>query len=337
MSRKIFFFSLLLLIAVIISFDEPYQNDSNADLNQKIEIKDNPLLNNLDPSILKLGSSQMLKHKIVIAGITRDNGKDLPVSIKYIEHLGSFFKDYRVILFENDSQDNSKSILKIWSESNKKVKIISQNFFIKKRISHSFLAKIRNYYLNEFFKSEYDDFDMLIVVDLDMKAIDVRGVQSSFAQINQWEAVCSNGVKNDLKMYDAFAFRSKEFPWSMREWHKICANSLDTRHPSCKEHNNKNIFYKLLSFRLGWQKDTRLYWLYIVPQIQKKYPINGELEPVSSCFGGMAIYKRRYIKDCTYQSNENDCEHVEFHNCLINTNNGRMFLNPAQVINYNIN
>ena len=85
---------------------------------------------------------------------------------------------------------------------------------------------------------------------------------------------------------------------------------------------------------MGWQERDRLYWLLIMPQIQKIFPVDSNLVPVLSCFGGMAFYKRELIKDCRYKSVSNDCEHVAFHQCLKDKHKGKMFLNPAQAIRY---
>src|SRR5665213_549960 len=73
----------------------------------------------LDPKALEAGSQEMRQHKVVIAGITRDNANELPTVIKYIERTGQTFQDYRVVLFENDSTDGTKEILKKWGTKNK--------------------------------------------------------------------------------------------------------------------------------------------------------------------------------------------------------------------------
>ncbi len=251
----------------------------------------------LDSAILNRGENEVKKHKIIISGIARDNAKDLPNSIRYIEHTGNFFEDYRVIIFENDSSDGSKEILLNWSLKNNKVKIISKDFGNKKRPNIQFLADARNFYLEEVTNNNtYEDFDMLMVVDMDMRyGWDMRGIFHSFGLINEWDAICSNGVKGDeAVMYDAFAFRSKEFPHNLEQ-------------PN--------------------------YWTEIVPQIQKVYEAGGKFVPVYSCFGGMAFYKTKFVNNCKYSSTNDDCEHVAFHMC-INENQGKMFMNPSQMIRY---
>lgn len=256
-----------------------------------------PILNALDSSVLAKGADEMKKHKVVFAGITRNNAPDLAITIKTIEYIGSFFSDYRVIIFENDSDDGTKQILANWKMNNPRINIISENYSIQKRPSNKFLAAARNKYIKALEDRQYAEFDMAVFIDMDMAfGIDVRGIQDSFAKIDAWDAVCSNGIfKSTGEMWDAFAFRNAEFPH-------------DTRVPG--------------------------YWDQLLPKIQKVHSVGSDLTPVHSCFGGLAIYKKASIANCEYDSIDEDCEHIAFHKCATTKNKMRMFLNPNQVIRY---
>lgn len=258
-----------------------------------------PILDFIDSAKIQAGKIEMQKHRVVISGIARDNIMDLPIMIRHIEYLGGFFADYRVVIFENDSVDGTTEALLAWSKRNLKVKVISETYANKKRPSIGFLAEIRNKYLDAIKASEYDEFDIIIPIDMDMSyGFDMRGVFDSFSKFPRWGAVCSNGIfTKEGKMYDMFAFRNDEFPDGPNE-----VSSAE-------------------------------YWHKIVPAGFKVYSPKSDLVPVSSCFGGMAIYKREFIKDCRYDSNRGDCEHVLFHKCM-GGNGAKMFMNPAQVIRY---
>jgi hypothetical protein len=73
------------------------------------------LLDFIPLKVLQDGKTIMKQHKAIICGLTRDNAKELPSVIKYIERTGSLFQDYRVIMFENDSNDTTKEILSEWA------------------------------------------------------------------------------------------------------------------------------------------------------------------------------------------------------------------------------
>lgn len=245
------------------------------------------------------GLMETAKHKAIILGISRDNNEDMQVMTSTIESLGGIFADYRVVIFENDSKDGTKESLKGWQDKNGKVKIISEDFRNKKRPNIQFLADARNRYLREIESSKYDDFDILVVIDMDMSyGVDIRGVLDSFTKFEKWGAVCSNGIyRKNGTMWDAFAFRNEELPHGLND---TASNE---------------------------------YWNMVVTKCQKTYDPEGDLIPVYSCFGGLAFYKKGFVKSCKYHSIKDDCEHVEFNKC-IGRNGGKMFLNPAQVIRY---
>lgn len=347
---------LIILISIILIFInyryEKYENKnkklyfnsekqifSNEFLSvfiNKIDHEKIPLLDSLNPELLEAGKKEMAKHKLIITGITRDNIKDFFVMVKNIEYIGKFFKDYRVILFENDSKDGTKEALKIWQQNNPKVKIISQNFNVTKRSSHKFMADARNYYVDDIKNKEYDGFNIIMAIDMDLtRGIDIRGIEDSFSKINQWDAICSNGIKGS-SMYDIFAFRDDNFPWPPETWQEICTKRDSTNKWTEVCNLGEKLYGKPTSSTIEgtWQRENHLYWDYIVPQEQKIYSVNMPLVSVDSCFGGMAFYKRTFIEGCFYDSINNDCEHILFHECLRSKNQGKIFMNPAQMLRY---
>lgn len=177
---------------------------------------------------IKIGQNEMKDHKLIIAAISRDNMDQLHIMRKNIERTGALFKDYKVIVFENDSKDGTKEFLKRWQRINSKVKHLEQDYKNTKRPSIQFMAEARNKYLDYITSnSEYDDFDMLMVVDMDMHhGWDDRGLMDSFAKIDRWDVVCSNGLTtNTGRHYDMFAFRSKNlneyFDFDSEEFEKV--------------------------------------------------------------------------------------------------------------------
>ncbi len=344
MKKTIFLFMLLFVLSIFF-LSQKYEKKiarlrlENACQPNSIQLTKIDMLNQLDKQSLDIGKQEMLKRKLIVAGISRDNAKELPSVILHIEYIGSLFQDYKVIIFENDSKDGTKAILKNWRLNNPKVKILSKDFHNIKRPNHQFLADARNYYLEEIKMPEYQDYEMMMVMDMDMGlGIDVRGIEDSFSKIDQWSVVCSNGIKSTLgnKMYDFFAFRNDEFPWSPEEWQKICEqNDQSNKWNKVCLKGKKEAEGKDYSFLKGdWFEKDELYWKYIVSQGQKLYSVGGELLPVHSCFGGMAFYKLAFLNNCNYNSLRNDCEHVPFHECIEKKNKGKIFMNPNQVIMY---
>ena len=244
-------------------YQDTIQKIENYNL-ESINLENFDKLNLLDKNYLSIGKKEMLNHKVIIVGITRDNIEDLLVTIKHIKHIGNNFKDYKVILFENDSKDGTKTALNLWGRKDPKVKIISEDFKLKKRPSHKFMADIRNKYLQAIKDKEYDDFDMIMAIDMDMSyGIDIRGIQDSFSKIDQWDAVCSNGLSRKNKMFDMFAFRNDEFPFTPLKWQEVCSNADESNKwfKKCQDgyKHAEGIIYKYLAFRGNWQENSRLY------------------------------------------------------------------------------
>jgi hypothetical protein len=57
-----------------------------------------------------------------------------------------------------------------------------------------------------------------------------------------------------------------------------------------------------------------------------------ELVPVNSCFGGLGVYRMEALLRSRYEGG--DCEHVSFHRTMRQQGLTRLYLNPAQIVNY---
>ncbi len=63
--------------------------------------------------------------------------------------------------------------------------------------------------------------------------------------------------------------------------------------------------------------------------------INSNEKPIEvlSAFGGLGIYKTKYLKNAEYyggHDNDEECEHVKFHE-YIRMNKGKLYINPAMI------
>ena len=74
---------------------------------------------------------------------------------------------------------------------------------------------------------------------------------------------------------------------------------------------------------------------YCLNSRQINIKMSPELIEVNSCFGGIAIYKTKYLKNCNYYGGEGKnqkCEHVKL-NEDIRKNGGKIYINP-EFINF---
>ena len=71
--------------------------------------------------------------KVIICGIVQNVEKKIIYNLENVKKLGKFFTDYRVVIYENNSTDNTKKILSNYLDD--KINIIMENIDIKKENS----------------------------------------------------------------------------------------------------------------------------------------------------------------------------------------------------------
>lgn len=203
---------------------------------------------------------------MLICGVCKDIEPAVPNTIQSIQELGKQFQDYRVLIYENNSKDQTKNLMQKWAEKNDRVIFISETLSEKELISPihkrkmrrtEAIARARNQVMDHVRSSCYDDYKYVIWADLDfLDPWDVENIVDSILNSQQeWDAIFANG------MYDLFAYRDEEFP--------IGAELMGEEY---------------------WSAIDRIS-VHLDPSSWKK---------VYSAFGGLGIYKRDAIKDFRY-------------------------------------
>jgi len=250
--------------------------------------------------------------KIIIAGLVRDVLKNLPMIEKRAEKIGALFKDYRVLIVENDSKDDTRKYLLDWVKRNPKIKILGCEINIKKcniglektkghlvyRNRIEKMAFLRNKYLEEI-RQNYANFDFVAVWDMDIVgSIYLDGIANSMGYFKRHpiDGMCAYGIYKwgPLKLfYDTYAFLE----------------------PGDTFHIDQKILHDIKK-GLGTQYNVG------------DFPVK-----VVSCFSGFTIYKIQsiipaHIKYGTsLQEDDNlECEHSYFNKNLQN-----LYMNPSMV------
>lgn len=212
-----------------------------------------------------------INERVLICGTCKDVSKQLPRTIKIIENIGQLFTDYRVLVYENNSIDNTKEILKQWVAKNPKVKLqcenlnenlLKENLINKDYIKSEGIARARNIILDKIFLPKYELFPYIIWIDMDFTIPPFyNGIKEVFESKKEWDAVFANGIDPDNNFWDWFALRDNIEPFG----------------PELIGHYN---WYK--------KKESRPLTKY------------DDWYPVYSAFGGCGIYKKKSIKGCRY-------------------------------------
>lgn len=245
------------------------------------------------------GRARMARMRVAFAGLARDLGSILPLTIRRLERLGALFADYRAIIYENDSVDDTRAILHRWAVSNKRVHVTSEDRHDPRNPTTRCLRRIERMALyrqrcHEHILDRHGDFDATILIDLDIQGgFSLDGIADTFGR-DDWDFVGSNGLIfrreglriNALRQYDMWALRFDEAMTPLR---------------TAQAHRHR-------------------------------YRAGDPLVPVTSCFGGLGIYTMKAFRTGRYGAT--DCEHVVFHRSLMEAGHGRLFLNPSQVVIY---
>ncbi len=267
--------------------------------------------------VIESGKDKLVDASVVICSIVRDCNKQLKVNIPVIESFRKYCKSSSVIVFENDSLDGTKETLINWQNSSKHVFIdlkdfneltIPNNtegvnrFFSAFRIEK--MAFFRNQYLSKLNSLE-EKPDYVIVVDMDVKKINVEGILHSFGLAKYWDVVTAFGYSRSVfggyNYYDTYAL-----------------NELGTEQ------------YPQTEASIEAAQNT---WGFL----RKGMP----LMPVYSAYGGLSIYKYQVIKDCNYSAIPNNdirvevrCEHFGLCHAIRQKGFERIYVNPSMVLQY---
>ncbi len=247
----------------------------------------------------------MINNDVIVVGCARNIEKYLDNTLNKINIIKELFKSTNVIIFENDSTDNTLNILKDW-ETKKIIKLITEKNVPGLRTER--LAYARNILYKESMKY---NFDLLIVLDLDViiKDLNKEALLSCFNIKEDWAMLGGNQTNI---YYDLWALRTYDewMPFDCWECVKIHKKSFE----------------------------------YCVKSRFKQIKQDSEPIKVKSCFGGISIYKRKYLDNCSYgtglqgpEGNKYEiCEHVAFNECIIK-NGGSIFINPKLITQNNDN
>jgi len=250
-----------------------------------------------------------------ICGAVKNCGPYLDKVFENIEKIGSLFNDYNIIIYYDDSDDDSLQKLKQYKAINNKL-----NFFVNKSYISKYrtirLARARNFCLQQI-QNNYLDYEFFIMMDFD--------------------DVCSQDIKLEvIKKYlnrddwDALSFNKSPY-------YDLWALSIKPYFLSCLHFDGKS---------------GEFLHNYITNLLQNLPP--GELLRCASAFNGFAIYKTNKFINCNYFGKINlklfpkklvsknhslikekfnykyveDCEHRAFHLEAINKNNARIRISP---------
>jgi hypothetical protein len=297
---KYLYYTILLtiLIILIILHDE---NNENYYINKLNKLNNLNKLNKSNNNI-KEGYMNAKNNSINICVLARDCGNSVINNKKIIEKIGKLFKKYKIILFENDSSDNTREIIKKWEKENKNVYLIRCKNNLdcifknkkgydygqgsKKRIQK--MGYYREQYLDLLKKSDYE-YTLIIDIDLDLNVLNLNQFAEVLSKHKIWDGVAING-----RAVIPGTFGKITIPYDPVAYSK-----------------NKEL--KEIDGNLNYETLKRLIEQYNV------YNTDNDLVKIGSAFNGICLYKTKVFKNSTYLNNGNIlCEHLILHKNIDN-------------------
>jgi len=252
----------------------------------------------------------MIKKKIIICAILKNEEKNLNNFFKIIKKIKNFFLNYYIILVESDSNDKTYLISKklIKNFNGEIIKIKTKKIWQRtKKMEHC-----RNIYIQTIHKKNFlKKFDYLIVLDVDNvnNLLKLSNIKNCLKKIpKNWIGVFPN---QKFIYYDLYALRIKKY-FDFDCFEKMIS-SLKLLRPNISYY--KNIFKNF----------------FIINKFKKRFI------KVDSAFGGMGIYKLKYVLNKKYSSlNGKYCEHVFFNKSLLKKNNF-LYIDKKLINSYGLN
>lgn len=261
------------------------------------------------------GKQNAKNKKVVFGLLARDIALNFEFMKERVQVLAKHFKEYKILIFENDSIDGSRELFTKWEQEDKNVILMQCCTFgaCNCKLSIETLTKLarasKRIDMLRFFREhllqrvqkEYSHYDYYIVIDFDLPgAFYLDGFFTSFEK-DDWDMLFARGITtipmfNQYYIYDSFAFIAENQSFDYVD-------------------NNKNEFFAM-------------------NKILNKIPIGGNRIKCRSGFNGIAIYKIQSIVKCSYYSHnvKFKCEHIDLHHDMYKKGFDKIYFNPNMIL-----
>ena len=263
-------------------------------------------------------STKTLANKdLFVCGLVRDSSKTVIKNLDDLRAIGSVFRSCRFILVENDSKDGTDRLLREWAKDKENVILISKKMddelapllpklekddnYMRSTRRFTKMAILRNIYMEkmeELIDPRVQTWAM--IVDLDLHSIPVKETLQSLSNHadGQWDMICANGITSKCHTAGSICNFIRKDNGKLGRPYDTLATRLD-------KNELENSFNS---------KARDNAWLRHQTTVQNR--LNKAKSPVkvSSCFGGIGVYKAEKIKGMRYTGE--DCEHISLNKRL---------------------
>jgi hypothetical protein len=299
----------------------------------------------------------LIDKNVIICGIVRNAGHLVANNINLALQTGEHFDKYKIIVYENNSTDNTKLELNKFSR-NTNVKIISEDIIdIDKRENNKIwaytevtgsnhpcrielISNARNKLLQEIRNEEYNEYTHIIMIDFDSHGWEIDGIIDSFQRTENWDALFASS----RQYYDFYALRSHHLLFGPEMIGQLFWSSFPTVNfkskklvPVYSAFNGIGIYKKELLMKFDYHsiidENVKKVYRSILRNIQNPDP--GLLNIIYSPCKKFPNHKKDEKSDIIWKANSGYdspvvCEHVCLNFALV-LNGYKLFINPQMI------
>lgn len=250
---------------------------------------------------IDIGKKYLADQKVCVTGLIRNGAEHINDKFQFFHLLRNYCASLDVLIYENDSLDNTVEILKLWSDAQIQFHIISETLNAQHRgHPHKDIERTMAmaYYRNKCkdYIRTHIDVDYTIVIDLDYNDISLDGILNSFGWLS---------YQPSIDIMAGFSYQ---------------------------QHNNILCNYDSWAYRGNWWQDYQSDPYFANSFFYSRPFIGSSPLKVNSAFGGSCIYKRNKYIAGKYSGE--DCEHVTFHKSIYTNdpNAYNLYVNPSQIM-----
>ena len=268
------------------------------------------------------GGAEKIDKSVFICGIIRNGESVIKKNIEQCVKLGEKFRDYKIFVYENNSIDSTKDVLKSLKglrnfkyrseDINNETMVQSYNGQRTCRIEN--IAKARNILVDEIRKT---DCDYVVMVDLDCNG-EWSDVTKSLDLLNTYDVVYANGVEYGY-YYDLFALRCHGFPYGAEVigegfWQNLIKIDLTSHKKPItvfSAFGGLGVYKRDVFDRCDYNYETTIEVKQAYDSISKAYPDNRLSVPCKKFKGGYPDHNIFWKHNSGYK-HDIVCEHVCF-------------------------
>lgn len=275
----------------------------------------------IDPEMqqqITLGKTRTKNKSIVICSLCRNVSQKIDHVKKLFSRIGKEFQYYKIVLMENDSNDNTRPLLLEWESNDDHVTVLtccdigSCQCILKKKTALQFggasesrlvnMAQYRSRLLN-YVKENSQIYDYCLMADFDLGgAFCLDSFFINFTFDFEWDAFFVNGRNTvpgtfgfQTVAYDSLAFVSMN-----QEYDEIKTDPFFLLGQLRRMNHLINVSYNSGPFR------------------------------VKSAFNGYGLYKVSSLHSASYIGKP-ICEHINLHESMFRSGSNKLYLNPQWI------